>query len=207
MAYEEWSSVEKVKKYQQKRYKHFDQKIIDRREKKIVRKIFAKYNISGKILDIPCGYGRFHPLLNNFGEIHAADNGKLIAKYQAENVGLAKSTTICDAANMPYEDNSFDAVFSIRLIQHIHDRKERLAIYNEFNRVSTKWVIVSLYSDTRIHHLFKKINKKKAKITFLNNKAIISEFAEANLVPVYSKFVLPGLHSHKIFLTKIKKHR
>ena len=200
MAYEEWSSVEKVKKYQQKRYKHFDQKIIDKLEKRIVKNIFSKYNINGKILDIPCGYGRFHPLLNKFGEIHAADNGELIAKYQAENIGLAKSTTICDAADMPYKDNSFDAVFSIRLIQHIHDGKERTAIYNEFNRISKKWVIVSLYTDTLIHHQFKKINKKKAKITFLNKKEIISEFTEANLIPVYSKFILPCLHGHKIFL-------
>lgn len=207
MAYEEWSSVEKVKKYQQKRYKHFDQKVIDMLEKSLVKNIFSKYNIYGKILDIPCGYGRFHPILNDFGEIHAADNGKLIAKFQEENVGLAKSTTVCDAADMPFDKNSFDAVFSIRLMQHIHDRGERIKIYKEFCRISKEWIIISLYVDTFIHNIFKKIDNKKAKITFLDNRTILSEFKEAGLESVIDKFVLPGLHGHKIYLTKIKKHR
>lgn len=202
MAYEEWRSTEKVEKYHRKRYKSFDQKIVDKLEKRIVRNIFNKYNITGDILDIPCGYGRFHPLLNNFGEIHAADNGKLIAKYQEENIGLSKSTTVCDAAKMPYENNIFDAVFSFRLIQHIHSSNERIAIYNEFNRVSKKWVIISLYQNTPLHTTFKKFSKKKAKITFLNSDIIEAEFAKSNLIPVYSRFIIPGVHGHKIYLTK-----
>ena len=204
MAYEEWSSTDKVEKYHRKRYKSFDQKIVDKLEKRIVRSIFNKYNITGPLLDIPCGYGRFHTLLNNFGEIHAADNGKLIAKYQKENVGLSKSTTICDAAKMPYENNSFDAVFSFRLIQHIHNSNERIAIYNEFNRVSKKWVIISLYKNVPLHTTFKKFSKKKAKITFLNSTTIESELAKANLIPVYSRYIIPGVHGHKIILTKKK---
>jgi len=204
MAYEEWSSLEKVKKYQQKRYKSLDQKVIDQREQRLVRRIFKKYKIEGNILDIPCGYGRFHPLLSQFGEIHAADNGKLIAKYAEENVGLAKSTTICDAADMPYEETSFDAVFSFRLIQHIHNRDERIAIYNEFNRVSKKWVIISLYVDTTIHKTIKKINKKKAKITFLNDEIVLDEFNNAKLKIMDSFFVLPGVHGHKIYLAIVK---
>lgn len=203
MAYEEWDSTEKVEKYHKKRYKSFDQKVVDKREKQIVKKIFNKFEINGSILDIPCGYGRFHSLLNQFGEIHAADNGTLIAKYAEENVGLAKSTTICDAADMPFEDNSFDAVFSFRLIQHIHNRDERVNIYKEFARVSKKWVIISLYVDTTIHKTMKNINKKKAKITFLNDEIVLDEFKNSNIKIVSSYSVLPGLHGHKIYLTKI----
>lgn len=205
MAYEKWHSLEKVNKYYHRRYRSFDQRLIDRREKKIVYDIFLKYKINGKILDIPCGYGRFHPLLVRFGEVHAADNGKLIAKFQQDNIGLAKSTTICDAADMPFKDNSFDAVFSFRLIQHIHNRTERINIYKEFCRVSKNWVIISLYVNSAIHQTIKKINKKKAKITFLQNAEINDEFSEANLDIVSSQLVLPVLHGHKVLLTKLAR--
>jgi len=204
MAYEEWNSTEKIEKYHKKRYNSFDQKVVDKREKQIVKKIFNKFELNGSILDIPCGYGRFHSLLNQFGEIHAADNGKLIAKYQEENVGLSKSTTICDASDMPYKNNSFDIVFSFRLIQHIHNRDERINIYKEFARVSKKWVIISLYVDTTIHKTMKRINKKKAKITFLNDEIVLDEFKNANLDIVNSYSVLPGLHGHKIYLITVR---
>ena len=128
----------------------------------------------------------------------------MIAKYQEENIGLSKSTTVCDAAKMPFKDTTFDVVFSFRLIQHIHDDNERIAIYNEFNRVSKKWVIISLYQNIPLHTTLKKFSKKKAKITFLNSDIIESEFTKTNLIPVYSRFIIPGVHGHKILLTKKK---
>lgn len=202
MAYEKWSSIEKVKRYHEKRYKSIDQKIVDRLEKRVVKNIFDKFSINYSILDIPCGYGRFHPLLSQYGGIHAADNDKLIAKYQKKEIGISKSTTICGADSMPYEDNSFNVVFCFRLIQHIHNSSERIAIYKEFKRVSKEWVIISLYEKTTLHSAIKRISRKNAKITFLERAQVHKEFTEANLTPVYKRSIMPGIHAHKVYLAK-----
>ena len=143
MSYATWSTNEKIKSYQRNRYQNLDQKIIDKIERKLVNKIFLKFRISGSILDIPCGYGRLHLQLSNFGEIHAADIDALIAEYQQKEMGIAKSTTVCSANKTPFDKESFDIVFCFRLMQHIHESNQRISIYNELNRVSKKYILVS----------------------------------------------------------------
>jgi ubiquinone/menaquinone biosynthesis C-methylase UbiE len=202
MSYEKWYSYEKIENYQKKRYSSLDQKIIDKLEKSIVNKIFLNYNIAGRILDIPCGYGRFHRLLHKYGDIHAADQDELIAKYQDERVGLAKSTRVCEASNMPYAENSFDVIFSFRLLQHVRTSKHRIGIFTEFYRVSKKWIVLSIYVDTLIHRISKRLSSKTSKISFLNEDILRSEFKTAKLLPIYSRSILPGVHGHKIYLLK-----
>ncbi|MFC1550751.1 methyltransferase domain-containing protein [Candidatus Neomarinimicrobiota bacterium] len=202
MTYEEWTSVEKIKRYKENRYKTIDQKLIDRREKSIVDNIFYNFKITGSILDIPCGYGRFHQILNAYGDVYAADKYQLIVQYQEEELGIVKSTKVCTADSIPYPDNFFNVVFCLRLMQHIHDSNERVKIYKELNRVSKEWVIVSLYTNTVLHSTIKRINRKKAKITFLQSAQVQKEFTESNLKPIYSKSVIPRIHGQKICLTK-----
>jgi hypothetical protein len=49
-----------VEEYKRTRYKGIDQKVVNKRERKILEKIFESIEEKSiSILDVPCGYGRF----------------------------------------------------------------------------------------------------------------------------------------------------
>ncbi|MDR3087594.1 MAG: class I SAM-dependent methyltransferase [Azoarcus sp.] len=105
------------------------------------------------ILDLPCGAGRFWPMLGERPDrvILAADNSAdMIATARAaqptEVVARIKTfQTSAFAINL--DANAVDCVFCIRLLHHIGSAEHRLAILREFHRVSRDTVILSLWVD------------------------------------------------------------
>ena len=200
MAYSEWKNLQEVERYARKRYRSWDQRWLNQREKKLVRKLFQKHNISGTILDVPVGYGRFQHLLGLFGTLLAADLGFLPLLYAKEHVGLARGSVNCGAENLPFSDNSVDVIFCFRLMQHLHKRGERIAVLREFGRVSRKWVIVSVYLSSFLHQLHRTIVRQPSRITMLSRAKFEGELEEVNLTLLEKVSVMPGLHAHRICL-------
>ncbi|MDD8026506.1 MAG: hypothetical protein PHI34_08320, partial [Acidobacteriota bacterium] len=57
---------EGVRDYERQRYKSWDQRLVQSRERKLTRRLFRAAGpaaTAGLVLDLPCGYGRFAPLL------------------------------------------------------------------------------------------------------------------------------------------------
>lgn len=160
----------------------------------------GRHQLSGTILDVPVGYGRFQSLLHEFGPVWAADWGFLMTQFARERVGLAEKTANCSAEALPFPDNSVDGIFCFRLLQHMHKREERVAIYKEFQRVSRKWILVSLYQAAPLHLLHRRLFPQPSRITMLDRKNIIDEMSQAGLKLIEIKSVLPGLHAHRICL-------
>ena len=74
----------------------------------------------GKILDIACGTGTVIEILNNNGKqnVFGCDiSDFLINKATERGIGEDK-LKVCDATNMPYEDNFFDYSYSIGSLEH-----------------------------------------------------------------------------------------
>jgi len=195
-----WKNLEQVDRYARERYRHWDQRWLSRREERLVTGIFTRYNLNGSILDVPVGYGRFQKLLSRFGPVHALDSNYYAVLYQRKNLGLALDSVTGRAQELPYPDRSFEVVFSLRLMQHIHERDMRLAIMNEFNRVSRRWIVVSLYVRTPIHRLHRRIFKMPSRITMLSREELKEEAREVGLQLERIVSVLPGLHAHRICL-------
>lgn len=195
-----WQNLEQVDRYARERYRHWDQRWLSRREEQLVARIFAQYHLGGSILDVPVGYGRFQKLLHRFGLVHALDASYYAVLYQRENPGLAQGSVTGLAEELPYPDRSFEVIFSLRLLQHIHERDRRLAILNEFNRVSRRWVVVSLYVQAPLHLLHRRIVKLTSRITMLSRGELREEAREAGLQLVRMVSVLPGLHAQRICL-------
>lgn len=76
-------------------------------------------NCRGRVLDIACGTGKTMEIISRFSlDIHGCDISDLLIGKAIER-GIPKShLTICDATNMPYEDNSFDYAYSIGSLEH-----------------------------------------------------------------------------------------
>lgn len=105
------------------------------------------------VLDLPCGAGRFWPLLAEQPNrvILAADNSAdMLATAlaaQPTEVVARVNTLQTSAFAIELEANAVDCIFSIRLLHHIESAAHRLAMLREFHRVTRDTVIVSLWVD------------------------------------------------------------
>jgi SAM-dependent methyltransferase len=97
------------------------------------------------VLDLPCGTGRFTEFLcerelSYFGADVAHEMLEVLAgDHPARN--LYSRLIRCDGEFLPFKDNAFDCVISIRLFQLI-PQEAKLAILKEMRRVSRQWLIV-----------------------------------------------------------------
>jgi ubiquinone/menaquinone biosynthesis C-methylase UbiE len=203
MTYSRWKGIEHIQRYADRRYKKWDQRWLDNREKNIIKSFFEEFSLGGAILDIPSGYGRFVKLLSTYGEVHAADGAYYPLLFQLKR-GEYPAVTSCNclAEQLPYTDKTFDVVNSIRLIQHLQTREERIAIFKELKRVSRRWMIISFYILAPAHQLHRSIVRQKAKIKSLKSDELLDELEESGLAIVKLVSVFPGLHAHRIALIK-----
>lgn len=123
------------------------------RDLQLARKALAIAGEPTLVLDLPCGAGRFWPVL-------AEHPGRVIiaADNSADMLEVARTTqppeivsrvrtmqTSAFAIDLPAE--SVDSIFCMRLLHHIGDADNRLAMLREFHRVSRDSVILSLWVD------------------------------------------------------------
>jgi len=105
------------------------------------------------VLDLPCGAGRFWPmLLEKPGRrILAADNSADMIAVAHENQPAEISRRVesfqTSAFAIELPDNDVQTVFSIRLLHHVEQVHHRLDMLREFHRVASNSVIVSLWVD------------------------------------------------------------
>ncbi|UCD38323.1 MAG: class I SAM-dependent methyltransferase [Fidelibacterota bacterium] len=204
MAYTIWENLEQVERYARKRYRHWDQRWISHREENLIANLFTRHNLEGPILDVPVGYGRFQKLLSRFGPIQALDFNYYAVLYQQAKLGLASGSVTGLAEALPYKDGSFETVFSLRLLQHIHEREQRVAILKEFKRVSRRWVVASLYIKTPLHRLHRRIFRQPSRITMISHEGLLEEARVSGLKLVTRLSVVPGLHAHRICLFSVE---
>ncbi|MDR2507767.1 MAG: class I SAM-dependent methyltransferase [Candidatus Accumulibacter sp.] len=106
-----------------------------------------------RVLDLPCGAGRFWPMLCEHSKriVLAADNSvdmlTLARAAQPRDVVARISAFQTSAFAVDLDANAVDCIFCIRLLHHIELSEHRLAILREFYRVSRDTVILSLWVD------------------------------------------------------------
>lgn len=200
MAYTHWKNIEQVERYAEKRYRSWDQRWISKKEQRLVTSLFHDYQLHGTILDVPVGYGRFLPILREFGTVCALDWGFMPLVYQERKVGIAYGSVNGIAQFLPFRSQSIDVIFCFRLFQHMHEQEERIAILKEFKRVSRNWIVVSVYIKNPLHILHRAVAKKPSRITMLTRSEWESELREAGLIHIKIVSVLPCLHAQSILL-------
>jgi SAM-dependent methyltransferase len=123
------------------------------RDQQLARQALELAGDPGVVLDLPCGAGRFWPLLAERQDrrILAADNsGDMIAiarRAQHPDIVARVRTFQTSAFDIDLDDETVDCVFSMRLLHHVAEPAHRLAMLREFHRVSRDTVIVSLWVD------------------------------------------------------------
>ena len=131
----------------------------DRKEQRLVRELLARTGGCETILDLPCGAGRFVPLLAEHGagvylgdvalpmlqEAHAR-LGHAGSAEQPEGAGAAvRGFFQATGSRLPLADGCVDLVFCFRLVHHFPEPVERILILQELARVSRRWVMISYF--------------------------------------------------------------
>jgi len=123
------------------------------RDASIVRRALKKAGEPNLVLDLPCGAGRFWPLLCEQPNrvILAADNSAdMLTTAQAvqpPSVVARVNAFQTSAFAIDLGNNTVDCILCIRLLHHIEAAEHRLAILREFQRVSRDTVILSIWVD------------------------------------------------------------
>lgn len=111
----------------------------DRREQAIVGAWLRACAPLSAALDVPCGAGRFRPLLEGAApRVLAVDAARPMLARHGGALRLQAS-----AHALPLAARSCDLVLCSRLLHHLAGAPERAAVLAELARVSRRWAIVS----------------------------------------------------------------
>ena len=97
-------------------------------------KKYAKFSEDTKVLDVGCGNGFLGYYFSKFCNVTELD----YSKYMLLMNPLEKLIQ-ANAENLPFNDNTFDVVFSSALLHHVQSPEKFL---REYKRVSKKFVVI-----------------------------------------------------------------
>jgi len=123
------------------------------RELAIARQALALAGDPRVVLDLPCGAGRFWPMLAEKPDrkILAADSSEemlQVARQMQPGELVARVESFqCSAFETGIEDGAVDNIFCMRLLHHIPESSHRIAMLREFHRVTRETVCISLWVD------------------------------------------------------------
>jgi SAM-dependent methyltransferase len=202
-----------VEDYERRRYRGLDQRIVDSREQRIVKRLFEivlKRNggMAGLVLDAPCGYGRFSGLIQDLGltpvssdlSFHMVNRARTRDRLRSSMLGVVSDLK----RGLPFAPETFRLVLSMRFFHHLHEENDRANILGEFARVSSRWVILSYYELNSFHLLQRKIRRalkrSKTRIKMVPGDEFQREIKMAGLRTIEKIPLLRGIHAQHILL-------
>lgn len=184
-----------AKQYFEKHQSTLSRRLSHKRDCQVARRALDMAGFPQTILDLPCGAGRFWPLLSELvaGQIYAADNStdmlQIARTFQPPEITSRIETFQTSAFDIQLPDNSVDCVFCIRLLHHIADPAHRAAMLKEFHRITRDSVIISLWVDGNVKAWRRrKLEQKRAQ---LNKNANANRFI-ANRQQIEMEFNAAG---------------
>ena len=167
------------------------------------------------LLDMPCGTGRLFPtLISKHIRFVGADISKemmlqsrLSAKGGSASGGNPALKNIpliqCDGAKMPFKNNSFDVIASLRFLTTFVPKEALALIFKEMNRVSRGWVIIECRHENVLsiigEWIFQNLLHRPPRFNYFSRDAIKQELAKAG-IKLERVFCPYGLFSNKWLL-------
>ncbi len=216
---------EEVRDYEKRRYRGLDQRLVDRRERRILKRLLRsalepaaarpRRGPAGDrpplVLDIPCGYGRLSDIVLAAGaRLVSADLSAAMVERATQNAGPAASGgVVADLTKgLPFRTGAFDTILCMRLFHHLHDAGARAAALSELRRAASSAVILSYYRRNRLHVLQRRLRRALSGKAYEIKMAPGGEFeAEAAAAGFEVKRVVAlfrGLHAQRVVLLRIR---
>ena len=181
-----------VSNYDRKRWSSFSRRQSNKRKFMAISKAISRATALGRpirtALDIPCGTGRIFPLLASLNiTVTEADLSNEMLNAARKKIGESQfilEYIQSSAESMPFPDNHFDAVFSIRFFFHLSQEVRRRAV-KEMARVSRQWVILDYRHRYTLKYLLKQLKIRlgisSRQFNRVSKRDIEDDFKEAGL--------------------------
>ncbi|KAA3609479.1 MAG: class I SAM-dependent methyltransferase [Planctomycetota bacterium] len=170
-----------------------------RKEWAIVQSFLKRIGPLQRVLDIPCGAGRFQPLLAAGTSRLAGGDLSAAMLHQAAGSGF-DFLFQGSAQAVPVADGAVDLVFSFRLYHHFPESPSRLGMLQEFARCSRRWAILSYFEDRNLqawrHRL---LGRKRARFP-ISRRQFESECKQSGWQVARRRFVARGISEQVVVL-------
>jgi len=139
--------------YYQKHRQELSRKWSHAREEQVSRKALEIAGSPQHVLDLPCGAGRFWPLLLEqrnrqvIAADYSADMVAVACQAYAQVMGGRIKCIQTSAFSIELPDEAVDCIFCMRLLHHVGKAEDRAVMLREFHRVTRETVIISLWVD------------------------------------------------------------
>lgn len=177
-----------------------------RNRRKIVFDLIKKFcgpNQGKKILDVGCGTGLLLKELEKFGEVHGLDCAQEAIDY-CKKRGLAESVKKGNILDIPFDDEQFDIVTALDILEHLEDESRAL---KEINRILKKNGIAIIFvpafqflwavQDEASHHFRRyRLGELVNKIEQANLKILKASY--------FNTFLLPAVALTRLFIRIFK---
>ena len=142
---ERYQDPEVARSYEGNRFGRMRHRVKNWNTGRVIVRALRHLPPAAEVLDLPCGTGRLITLLQRHGiHWHGGDVSMemmQVAKEKELDRRFAHGFVRLDAVSLPYADDAFDGVLSIRFIQHIPEAL-RGRVLAEFHRVSRRWLVI-----------------------------------------------------------------
>jgi ubiquinone/menaquinone biosynthesis C-methylase UbiE len=146
--------------YEKRRFGTLKGKFLRYREETIVRGILDQLGRGMRIIDVPCGTGRFSSVLKEYADsLVGADLSEAMIQ-QSKSRQQYLELRQCEIEKMPFPDDYFDVVVCFRLIHHL-SKKDRLKVFSEICRVTKRYFIFSFNSKNSMAYVVNGLVFKK----------------------------------------------
>ena len=174
--------------YDQERYADLQGRMNNRVAWRALCKALSCAPKGGRLLDIPCGTGRFTPLLAMSGfQVVASDVSREMLAVARRTVGENTATRVCflesDIFHLPYSNHTFRVAVCIRFFNLV-GRCQRLEALRELARVA-EVVVVSYYHKYTLKYagrwLRQQLGLHRGNNPRLTRRALLDEIGESGL--------------------------
>lgn len=198
-----------VGEYARKRYRGFFQRLVDRREQQILRRLLTERfgERITHVVDIPCGYGRFNDLLKEFGcRITSLDRNPHMVARTRDTTQPSSGDHVAEAdvlQELPAVAADADLAFCVRLMQHLHgEGQHSLALCNLCG--ARRPVLVSYYDRACLHAWTKRLvsflRGRPVRVRMVPRRQFEADAARAGLRVRRRIRLLPLIHAQTFVL-------
>ncbi len=165
-----YNSERGARSYTTKFERKWSERIINRHEQRLLRGLIegiARRSSLERALDLPCGYGRLLPILKrHVPRVFEGDWSLPLLKIARDNQEVeppsnrASGYVRATALALPFANEAFDLVLSVRLCHHIRLHTERLLYVRELLRISGQWVVFTYFDYHSLKNRLREIRRK-----------------------------------------------
>lgn len=190
-----YKSESVAENYDKDRFSNLKGKLENYLETKAITLALKDFPNNTKILDVPCGTGRITEVLLKKGfnvtGIDISESMLKVAKKKLEKYPNLDNLVVGDAENLPFDDDFFYGVVSVRFFGHI-PYDTQINVLKEFARISNKYIIVGYPIKNTIRGFQRKIFNDLNMWFPVTRKDIIDEARKSNLkvinfFPIFGK--------------------